>query len=265
MRNSNILMLVAAVIMGLVAAWLARGYLQGQSQASGGTIVVAAKSLSFGTKLTRDNTSEISWAAGSLPQGAFVSRTAMLKDGERVVLTPLARNEPVLSSKITGAGKRGSLSQLLDGDMRAVSVRVDDVRGVAGFILPGDHVDVVLIRKSYADVILQDIKVLAVNALVNERPDKANIKARQVTLALSPEQAQKVLLAVNLGKLTLTLRQPGQAPRQMRRITAQDLIVAEPIPVKESKPAQAPVMRNTTVLVIHGLKRKEYTVTRDGS
>src|SRR6202007_367193 len=103
----------------------------------------------------------------ALPEGAFVSKADLLKDGRRVVLAPLGRGEPVLNSKITGPGRRALLSSLLDAGKRAVTLRVDDVRGVAGFILPGDFVDVVLIaedsaprRENYSELLLEHVKVL---------------------------------------------------------------------------------------------------------
>ena len=90
--------------------------------------------------------SEIAWASNKIPEGAFATRAALFKEGRRVVLTPMERSELILKQKITGPGQRASLSALLEEGKRAVTVRVDDVRGVAGFVLPGDRVDVVLIR-----------------------------------------------------------------------------------------------------------------------
>ena len=113
---------------------------------STGTIVVATAPLGFGTALTRDNVAEIPWGASRLPEGAYGTRDELFKDGRRVVLSPMQRTEPILKNKITGPGQRASLSALLEEGKRAVTVRVDDVRGVAGFVLPGDRVDVVLLR-----------------------------------------------------------------------------------------------------------------------
>src|ERR1700693_142061 len=127
--------------MGGIAAFLARNWLLSHTQPSvaaenPGTIVVASAPLGFGVALTESNIVEIPWASSSLPEGAFATKQDLLKDGRRVVLSQLDRNEPVLRSKVTAPGERGSLSALLDENKRAVTVRVDDVRGVAGFILP---------------------------------------------------------------------------------------------------------------------------------
>src|SRR6266700_2856802 len=136
--------------MGGIAAFLARNWVASHAShvvgEPAGTIVAAAMPLGFGAAITRDNVTEIPWSAKAIPEGAFATRQDLLKDGRRVVLVALERNEPVLRSKVTGPGQRGSLSSLLEEGKRAVTVRVDDVRGVAGFILPNDRVDVVLIR-----------------------------------------------------------------------------------------------------------------------
>jgi pilus assembly protein CpaB len=147
-------------------------------------------------------------------------------------LTPVQKNEPILASRITGSGQRASLSALIDPGMRAVTLRVDDVRGVAGFVLPGDRVDVVLTRheagdKAYADVLLQNAKVLAVDQLANERQEGPSV-AKAVTVEVSTEQAQKLVLAAGVGSLSLVLRQAGGAdPVASRRVSTFDLAQGE--------------------------------------
>ena len=283
MRTSSIVTLAVALVMGVIAAVLARSWILSQQRASAGdvtgTIVVAAAPLTFGTTVTDDKVTEIPWAAKALPEGAFATKQQMLKDGRRVALTPIERGEPILRVKITAPGQRGSLSTLLDEGMRAVTVRVDDVRGVAGFILPGDRVDVVLIRteavaagQSYSELILQNVKVLAVDQLAGQQPDKATMLAKAVTLESTADQAQKVLLATNIGRLSLILRQPGQGHSEAsRRITEKDLSSTPPPPppakveTVAQAPAAPPVVREpdtANVSIIHGLKREEYTVRR---
>jgi pilus assembly protein CpaB len=271
MRSRSVAVLIAALFMAGLAALLTHNWLQARPVAR--TVVAAASSLPFGTELTNDNLTLIEWSAGQLPQGAFATKEALLKDGSRYILTPVERNEPILVSKVTGAGQRGSLSALLDDGMRAVTVRVDDVRGVAGFVLPSDRVDVVLIRtngaaddKSYAEVIVQNVKVLAVDQKANERPDKTNVVAKAVTLAVDSDDAQRILLATNIGKLSLTLRQAGvKGHEALRRITERDLsaVKAMPQPATVAAPAPAPVSRDATVVIIHGLKSQEYSVSQD--
>src|SRR5215469_18264663 len=140
--------------MGGLAAFLARNWLISRTQVAetNSTVVVAARQLPFGTPLSEDTVREIPWAAKVVPAGSFSSKEALFKEGRRVTLALVQENEPILNAKITGPGERASLSTLLDKDKRAITVRVDDVRGVAGFILPNDRVDVILIR-SVSDAI----------------------------------------------------------------------------------------------------------------
>jgi pilus assembly protein CpaB len=249
MRNNNLIILIVAVILGGIAAVLARNWLANRArmtQANVGTIVVAASPLAFGAELTMDNTKESPWSTAVLPEGAFATRTDLLEGGRRMALALIARNEPILRSKITKPNQPATLSSVLAPGKRAVTVRVDDVRGVAGFIQPGDLVDVVLIRteaesrsnESYSDVILQAAKVLAIDQITGERTDKPTI-AKAVTLEVAPEDAQKILLATNIGRLSLILRQPAEhRADSVQRVTAEDL--GDP-PDPPPKPAPPPM------------------------
>jgi pilus assembly protein CpaB len=287
-RPNNVTVLFLAIVMGGVAAFLARNWIESHSRAlaagdSVGTIVVAAAPLGFGAEVSPDSITEISWVAKSLPEGAFVSKDELLKDGRRVVLSPLGRGEPVLRSKITGPGQRALLSALLEAGKRAVTLRVDDVRGVAGFILPGDFVDVVLIaedgpprRENYSEILLQHVKVLAVDQLASERQEQPTV-AKAVTVEVTPEQAQKVLLATNIGKLSLILRRPEEAKADSgRRVTERDLGRIDPRTIGETVRPPAPpppaitpppaLPTNTAkVAVVRNNKREEYTVHRVGN
>jgi pilus assembly protein CpaB len=284
-RTNNIIVLFLAIVMGGIAAFLARNWLESHARASAsgesvGTLVVAAAPLAFGAEVSGDNVAEIPWMAKALPEGAFVTKEELLKDGRRVALAPLLRGEPVLASKITGPGQRALLSSLLDVGKRAVTVRVDDVRGVAGFILPGDFVDVVLIaedtpprRENYSEILLQHVKVLAVDQIASERQEQPTV-AKAVTVEVTPEQAQKVLLASNIGKLSLILRRPEEGnPGSNQRITERDLgrtqtrtsgEVARPAP-QPVPVAVAPPSNIAKVAVVRNNKREEYTVKRSGS
>ncbi|MBM1172013.1 Flp pilus assembly protein CpaB [Microvirga arabica] len=232
MKASSIISLGLAIVLGGGAAYLSREFVQsgGSSAAAAlpsGTAVVASQPLAFGTALTRDNLREIPWPSENIPNGAFRTIDEFLKDGQRIALTSFQPDEPILSPKVTGPNQRATLSTLIEEGMRAVSVRVDEVRGVAGFILPGDRVDVVLIRGDSADVLLQNSKVLAIDQMVDERTQKPTI-ARAVTLELSMQQAQKVILAEGIGRLSLVLRQAGEAEASpARRVLASELGVSE--------------------------------------
>jgi len=252
MRNNNIIILVVAVVLGGLAALLARNWLVSHAQSNTvGTIVVAGVPLSFGAILTGDNLTEIPWTAGSFPDGAYATKRDVLKDGRRMALAAISRNEPILRDKITAPGQLATLSTVLEPGKRAVTVRVDDVRGVAGFIQPGDRVDVVLIRteaetktkEGYSDIILQSAKVLAIDQLTGERSDKPQV-AKAVTLEVDEQDAQKILLAGNIGRLSLILRQPDEAKSaDVRRVTERDLNTTAPVvePVQTAVPVAMPV------------------------
>jgi pilus assembly protein CpaB len=234
MRTNNIFILVVAIVLGGIAAFLARNWLLSQTQVSrsaDGTIVVASKALSFGSPLSDDNVIEIAWGGRDLPDGAFASKRALFKDGRRAALATVARNEPILGPKITGPGQQASLSSTIEDGKRAVTVRVDDVRGVAGFILPNDHVDVVLIRsannparrESYSDLLLQNVKVIAIDQVAAEQKERPSV-AKAVTLEVTPSQAQQIALATEIGTLSLILRQAGEADLVRNdRVTESDL------------------------------------------
>lgn len=278
MRGNNVLILIVAVVLGGVAAVLARNWLVSHAQPnSATTIVVAAAPVAYGAQLTAENLSEIPWDAGALPDGAFTSKQDLLKDGRRVALTPIARKEPILRSKITAPGQRATLSTILDPGKRAVTVRVDDVRGVAGFIQPGDRVDVVLIRtqgetktgEGYSDVILQSARVLAIDQITGERTEQATV-AKAVTLEVSAEEAQKILLATSVGRLSLVLRQPDETTSvanadPVRRVTERDLSTA-PVEVKPVAPAPVvqvsakppPPSHTRHITIWHGMTAQDY-------
>jgi pilus assembly protein CpaB len=283
-RTNQVIVLALALVMGVIAALWSRHWLASHARTSTeadpiGTIVVAAKPLAFGATVSADSVTETPWAAKTRPEGSFATTEELLKDGRRVVLSPFAPNEPVLRSKISGPGERASLSSLLPEGKRAVTVRVDDVRGVAGFILPGDFVDVVLIaedaasrRENYSEILLQNLKVLAVDQLASERQEQP-IVPKAVTLEVTPEQAQKILLATNIGRLSLTLRRTTDANlAASRRVTEKDLfegrgerIVAPPPPPPPPAVVAAPPPAPTntvTVAIVRNMKREEYVVRR---
>jgi pilus assembly protein CpaB len=166
---------------------------------------------------------------------------------------------------------------VLDEGKRAVTVRVDDVRGVAGFVLPGDFVDIVMIadevsnkRQSYSDILLEHIKVLAIDQIASEAEDKPTV-ARAVTLEVTKEQAQKILLATNVGKLSLILGRPIESGGDSnRRIGERDIgrVIPEPVkPVAPAPPASVaaappPPSNQVKITIVRNGETKEYSVMR---
>jgi len=273
-RASTIIMIGFAVVFGLLAVFIAQVWLNNQASMqaknyeankkpqSTRTIVVAKEPLRFGTELSAAMLQEVPWPAESLPSGAFTAIKDILSGGRRVVLSAIEANEPVLTLKITGAGQRATLSALVKPGMKAVTIRVNDVEGVGGFVLPGDHVDVVLTRQiekgsATTDVVLQNTRVLAVDQSADERTSKAAV-AKSVTLEVNTVEAQKVWLASSVGSLSLLLRKAGEtAEVKTRKITLKDLGTHEP--VGEQKAAVT-----ATVVVTRASAKQEYTVPVEG-
>jgi pilus assembly protein CpaB len=279
MRKIQFIILIVAIAMGGGAAYLTRNWIKAQMNASAanqpaGNIVVAAEALAYGTTVTSDSISEVPWFTSAVPEGAFTAKDDLLNGGRRIVLSPLKRGEPILSSKVTGPGQRASLAALLDEGRRAVTVRVDDVRGVAGFVLPGDFVDFVMIanepsskRQSYSDILLEHVKVLAIDQIASEGDGKPTI-AKAVTVAVTKEQAQKILLAMDVGKLSLILSRPTEANSDPnRRISERDIGRTIPEPVRPAPPpapvaAPPPAPSNKVkVFIVRNGESKEYLVT----
>jgi pilus assembly protein CpaB len=185
------------------------------------TIVVASRPLRFGQPLRPEDVRTISWPSKELPAGGFRSLPELLgKDGGkdadkiRYAMSAIEIDEPILSAKITGPGQRATLSAALTEGMKAVSIRVNDVLGVAGFVLPGDRVDILLTRafrnerdadESYVDVLLQGVKVLAIDQTADDRTDKPNV-VKTITFEVTTSEAQQLTLAATIGTLSLALR-----------------------------------------------------------
>lgn len=243
MRTSTAVVLFVAILIGGIAALMARSIIGEQQGAPKTTLVVAKQAINFGTALSRENLEEQAWGADSVPEGSFTSIDELTKDGPRVALSLIGKNEPIVKARVTDPGQKASLSTLLEPGMRAVTVRVDDVRGVAGFVMPGDHVDVALTRfddrQKYTDILLQNVKVLAIDQLAGERQEKAQV-AKAVTLEVSRDQGQKLILAAGAGSLSLILRQAGQSDGEIpRRVTIEDLGQTETVDVEKSAAEKA--------------------------
>jgi pilus assembly protein CpaB len=260
-----------AVVFGLLAVFIAQVWLNNQASLRANnvepaktiasqTVVVAKQPLRFGTELTTAMLQEVPWPSDALPNGAFAKIHDIMAGGRRVVLSAIEANEPVLSLKITGPGQRATLSALVKPGMKAVTIRVNDVEGVGGFVLPGDHVDVVLTRQidkgsATTQVVLQNTRVLAVDQTADERAQKAAV-AKSVTLEVDTVDAQKLWLASSVGSLSLLLRKAGEtAETRTRKVTLEDLSTQEPAAGKGT---------TTTVVVTRPAAKQEYTVPAEG-
>ncbi|MBP2237510.1 pilus assembly protein CpaB [Sinorhizobium kostiense] len=199
------------------------------------TLVVAAQPMRFGDRVLPENLKTIPWPSAQRPDGSFQTVEAVVGDETkpRYAMEAIDPGEPVLTSKITGAGERATLSAALDPGMKAISIRVNDVLGVAGFVRPSDRVDVLLTRvvrnqeknsdETFVDVLLQGVKVLAVDQTADERKDEPSV-VKTVTFAVSTAEAQRLTLGASIGTLSLALRNIASASvEETRRLTMADL------------------------------------------
>jgi pilus assembly protein CpaB len=204
----------------------------------------------------------VAWPEGATPAGTFSSIAELMNGGKRIVLASIEKNEPILRTKVTGPGQKATLSAVIKDGMRAVTIRVNDVDGVGGFVLPGDHVDVLLTRQQERttgmnDVVIQNARVLAVDQLADDAADRPTV-VKAVTLEVDTISAQKVALSASLGSLSLMLRRAGELHQDAtRRVTVSDLSNTEVI-------QQAPEpKRFAKVAVTRGANRQEYNVSAE--
>ena len=225
MRNRQTLIALGiAVLLGLVAVFLANSFISGseqRAQMAGTTkIAVAAVPMQFGVDITPDKVRFVDYPNSAIPAGSFRSANQLLPGGKkRFALMPIGVNEPILVNKISAEGQGASIAALLPAGMRAATVRINDVSGVAGFIQPNDSVDVLITRQptggsqremQVTDVLLQNVRVIAIDQQA-KNADGTPMVAKTATLEVSPLDAQKLALAQEVGSLSLVLRKPGEA------------------------------------------------------
>ncbi len=208
MRNSRaILMLLLSLVAGVAAVVLAGRWLNERATAPGAQIVVASRDVDLGQPLNAGMLQAIPWSSGSVPDGAFTDVKAL--EG-RVPVTNLLRGEAVLDAKLAPVGTKGGLSAVIGQGKRAITVKVNEVIGVAGFALPGNYVDVLVSMQDDKDrpvskIVLERILVLAVAQEAGRDETKPKV-VNAVTLEVTPEQAERVDLSRSVGSLSLVLR-----------------------------------------------------------
>ncbi len=217
MKKKRLLMvLLMAVVTGGLAGWMALTQLRNTAVASpaperGGKVrlAVAARDLPLGAMLRTEDIRLIDWPGDVLPVG-FSGSTAELVG--RGLLGPVRANEPLLSSKLADREAGAGMSILIPDGMRAVSVRVDEVIQVAGFVTAGTRVDVLVTLSEGNDAptvtrsILQNIQVLAAGQTIESDAEGKPLMVTVITLLVSPEQAERLALASNEGRIQLALR-----------------------------------------------------------
>jgi len=247
------MMMMVAVIAGLAAVTVAARWLQQQ----GGEkvrVAVANTEIELGARLTTEMVRLVEWPQASVPQGAFADPTQL--DG-RVVTANLHRGEPVLESRLAPVGTKGGLSAVVPDGKRAMTVRVNDVVGVAGFALPGTFVDIMVNTQeeggkrndqdhTVSKIVLERILVLAVAQEADRDGTKPKV-VNAVTLELTPKDAEILDLARSVGTLSLVLRnqadpKPGDTAGATKALLLGKALVEPP----RAKAAPTPAPRRTT-------------------
>lgn len=241
-RSTRTLIVVAiAVLVASAATYLVFLALKSQPvrevEVASAFAVVAARPLPLGTRITATDVKVVPWPAANLIPGGF---TAVDQVVDRGVLNQIAENEPLNGNNVAGQGAGAGLPPTIPPGMRAISVRVNDVIGVAGFVVQGTRVDVMVILNEgtghLARVVVNNVTVMAAgtNYDQNVTKDGKAIPSSVVTLMVSPEDAEKISLAATEGQIVLTLRNPlDVAPAESRGMRTANLR-------GDSAPAPAP-------------------------
>jgi pilus assembly protein CpaB len=279
MRSRIFAVLAIAVLAGGGLAYGTYNFMNNQpvqtANAPTQDVVVAALDLQLGAEVKKEDLAVVKFPAGKTPDGFFSKPEEVIGRG---LIVPIVKNEPVLKAKLASKEAGSGLPPVIPEGMRAVSVRVNEVVGVAGYVLPGNRVDVVATASptdSRADttskVVLSNVQVLTAGTRMEQNGDQSKpVQVTVVTLLVFPEQAERLALASTEGKIQLALRNPlDQGAPATPGIKTSGLMGAAPATVRQtagssSRPRSAqPVTTQTvptaaalpTVEIIRGDKR----------
>jgi pilus assembly protein CpaB len=243
MNKRFFIMLSIALLLSFLAAWVAKSWIQGQTPDKGFSVIAAAIEIPFGVKIEESQIKVIAWPGNSAPpQGAFTSKEQVVN---KVAMNKFYPDEIITEKRISEYMGGSTLSALISKEYRAVSVRVDDVVGVAGFILPGNKIDILattkdrMANKAATRTLLQNVKVLAVDQEASQEKEKPAI-VRAVTLELKPDQAETMVQAMQEGTIQLTLRNPLDSEVEDRVV---EVAEAKPTPVVERASSRKRVLK----------------------
>lgn len=274
------IVLVLAIAAGGVFAFGTYNYVQSlparTTTIPTAPVVVAGVDLQVGAEITRDDVRLVQWPANAQPAGAISDPKEVIGRG---LLMPMIQNEPFLPMKLASREAGAGLPPAIPAGLRAVSVKVNEVIGVAGYVLPGTRVDVVATvspTQQPADmtskVILTNVEVLAAGTKIDRETDKNKpMPVSVVTLLVGPEEAERLTLAATEGKIQLALRNPldkaTPATRGIRPAALLGAPASTPRAIRRvalaARPAAAPVSELPTVEIIRGDKRAREVVQQE--
>lgn len=217
MRNRIFAVFAIAILAGGGLAFATYNYMQNQPTPAATMqtqpVVVASADLQLGAELKKEDLQVISFPKGQVPEGAFANPTEIVGRG---LIVPIVKNEPILPAKLASKEAGSGLPPVIPEGMRAVSVRVNEVIGVAGYVLPGTRVDVVATQSPTnqqtdmtSKVVLSNVQVLTAGTRMEQDAEKGKpVAVTVVTLLVKPEQSERIALASTEGKIQLALRNP---------------------------------------------------------
>jgi len=253
--------LALAVVAGLVATFGIHRYVSVKTrvvEAPTRQVFIAAADISPGTALSAQMVKPVTWPQAVIPPNCASS---MQEVENRVVKVPIPQGNPVLFSMLAPEGTAAGLSGILDDGKRALTVKVDEVAGVAGFIHPGDHVDVLmdlsLKGEHFSKTILHNISILTTGQIWEQKGDNKPMVVNTVTLELTPEEAEVLNLASNEGRIRLALRNRNNKTVTQTPGVTTSILIGGAVAKKESKVAVQPAREDKRVEIIKGLDRSE--------
>ncbi|HHT9126476.1 MAG TPA: Flp pilus assembly protein CpaB [Candidatus Brocadiia bacterium] len=264
----SVIFLVLAVFFGLIASRQISKYIENRVQLEKGAakvedvfitqgVVVASTDIPWGTRLTDEQLRVTSWPKDCVPHGAFCEIKQLVG---RAAKTELVKGEPILDPKLAPEGFKGGITGVIPDGKRAITIRVNEIAGVAGFVLPGSRVDVILTiemkegkHKAVSKMLLENMLVLAVDQRMRQEEDKPAI-VNAVTLLASPDEAEKLALANNKGTLQLAMRNGLDAtPVVTAGIGIEDILYMD------TKGVANGASRKFAIEVIKGAERSQVT------
>jgi pilus assembly protein CpaB len=305
MRNKRlILALTGAVICGLLAVMLVTRYLASVETFAKdlNNVVVAKTEIPLGAKITAEQLALLPIPNGSAPEGAFRKLEEAIG---RVAVVPIGVREPITELKLAREGMGAGLGAVIPEGYRAMTVKVDEIVGVSGFVMPGSFVDVVAVivpvstaaaaQGPVSKIVLQNIKVLASGAKIDSPGDQREpTTVNAVTLLVTPDQAEKLVLAANESKLQLVMRHygdqedtqtngankatllDGESVRPLPGAATEKVAETKPAapakprikrisyqPARDEKPAAPPAISRNSIELIEGAKRREVDIPND--
>jgi pilus assembly protein CpaB len=259
------LMIILSVLAGIGAVILAASWMGQQASGKTSPLLIATVDIDLGSTLTNTMLSVVAWPTAAVPPLAFKD---IKSASGRVVRSPIFKGEPILEPKLAPVGSMGGLPSMILQGKRALSIKVNEVVGVAGFTLPGSFVDVMVNTmdskdKSVSKIVLQRILVLAIAQEAKRDETKPKV-VNAVTLEVTPEEAEKLDLARSIGSLSLILRNPmDKQDQQTLGIRREDLLGKEAVtalvpraePTLPEPSAPQPRRRSPGIEVIRGTQK----------